>query len=83
MGLSPTPFSVKRKLLFVFRILDALEIALSQSETLLLRRHVRILINVSPSTHNKSKVFLKSYYKNFCVKWKKHIEAENYLKIFW
>ena len=42
MGLSPTSFSVKRKSLFVFRILDALEIALGQSETLLHRRHVRI-----------------------------------------
>ena len=45
MGLSPTPFSVKRKLLFVFRILDALEIALDQSEALLHCRHVRININ--------------------------------------
>ena len=38
------PFSVKRKSLFVFRILDALEIALSQSETLLHRRHVRMCV---------------------------------------
>ena len=43
MGLSPTPFSAKRKSLFVFRILDGLEIALGQSETLLHRRHVRIV----------------------------------------
>ena len=42
VGLSPTPSSVKCKSLFVFRILDVLEIALGQSETLLHRRHVRI-----------------------------------------
>ena len=42
MGLSPTAFSVKCKLLFVSRILDGLEIALDQLETLLHRRHVRI-----------------------------------------
>ena len=34
MGLSPTPFSEKRKPLFVVRILDGSEIALNQSETL-------------------------------------------------
>ena len=44
VGLLPTPFSVKRKSLFVFRILDGLEIALGQSETLLHCRHVRIYV---------------------------------------
>ena len=42
MGLSPRPFLVKRKSLFVFWILDDLANALGQSETLLHRRHVRI-----------------------------------------
>ena len=45
MELSPTPFSVKRKSFFVFWILDDLANALDQSETLLHRRHVRILDN--------------------------------------
>ena len=44
VGLSLTPFSVKRKSLFVFKILDDLEIALGQSETLLHRRHVTMMI---------------------------------------
>ena len=47
----PTIF-VKRKPLFVFRILDGLKIALDQSETLLHCRHVRIVINVQ-SDHSK------------------------------
>ena len=61
--LSPTPFSVKHKSLFVFRILDALEIALDQSEPLLHRRHVRILILGCKMLHQPiSNVFLTSYH---------------------
>ena len=47
------PFSAKRNLMFVFRILDGLKIALDQSETLLHLCHVRMM-SIKATKHYKS-----------------------------
>ena len=72
------PFSVKRKSLFVFRILDGLEIALGRSETLLHRRHVRIHNRkaCNAAIHEAHSQSLKKSCANLvakylCTSWKK------------
>ena len=57
MGLLPTLFSVKRKSLFVSRILDGLEIALDQSEDMLHRPHARKF-----TSYHKIKVYKEVSY---------------------